>query len=72
MDAHVLPELADTLLQRIDKFGLREVYELERRVSHTVDQMERNGFGIDLVRLDAFIAESTEQAERLKAELEEE
>jgi DNA polymerase-1 len=72
MDAHILPALADTLLQRIDKFGLREVYELERRVSHAVDQMERNGFGIDLVRLDAFIAESTEQAERLKAELEEE
>src|SRR5215203_6885588 len=72
LDAHVLPELADTLLRKIDRAGLRKVYELERRVSHAVDQMERNGFGIDLVRLDAFIAESTEQAERLKAELEEE
>jgi len=72
LDAHVLPELADTLLRKIDRAGLRKVYELERRVSHAVDQMERNGFGIDLVRLDAFIAESTEQAERLKEELEEE
>jgi DNA polymerase I len=72
LDAHVVPELAETLLQRIDRFGLREVYELERRVSHAVDQMERNGFGVDIVRLEEFIHESTEQAERLKAELEEE
>src|SRR5215208_61244 len=69
-DAHVLPELADTLLRKIDKAGLRKVYELELRVSHAVDQMERNGFGVDIARLAEFIAESTEQAERLKAELE--
>jgi DNA polymerase I-like protein with 3'-5' exonuclease and polymerase domains len=72
LDAQVLPDLADTLLRKIDRAGLRKVYELERRISHAVDQMERNGFRIDLVRLDAFIAENTEQAERLKAELEEE
>src|SRR5215203_5292542 len=70
LDAHVLPELADTLLRKIDKAGLRTVYELERRVSHAVNQMERNGFGVDIARLAEFIAESTEQAERLKAELE--
>src|SRR5215204_3969247 len=39
LDAHVLPELADTLLRKIDKAGLRTVYELERRVSHAVAQM---------------------------------
>jgi DNA polymerase I len=46
------------------------VYELERRVSYAVDQMERNGFGIDEERLQAFIERTTEEAERLKAELE--
>jgi DNA polymerase I-like protein with 3'-5' exonuclease and polymerase domains len=69
-DAHVLPELADTLLRKIDKAGLQRVYEPELRVSHAVDQMERNGFGVDIARLAEFIEESTEQAERLKAELE--
>src|SRR5215203_3310887 len=72
LDAQVLPDLADTLLRKIDRAGLRKVYELERRISHAVDHMERNGFGIDIARLAEFIEESTEQAERLKAELEEE
>jgi DNA polymerase I len=55
-DAHVLPELASVvLLKKLEKAGLMEVYELERRVSYAVDQMEKNGFGIDLDKLDAFI-----------------
>jgi DNA polymerase I len=54
-DAHVLPELASVLLKKLEKAGLMEVYELERRVSYAVDQMERNGFGIDPDKLDAFI-----------------
>ena len=70
MDAHVMPELADTLMRKIEKAELRKVYELELRVSHAVDQMERNGFGVDIARLAEFIEESTQQAERLKAELE--
>jgi DNA polymerase I len=72
LDAHVLPELADKLLAKIERAGLRDVYDLELRVSHAVDHMERNGFGVDIARLAEFIEESTEQAERLKAELEEE
>src|SRR3954467_13012654 len=43
LDAAVLPELADTLLKRIDRAGLRKVYELELRVSHAIDAMERRG-----------------------------
>src|SRR5829696_742023 len=61
--SHSLQAVVKRELKReLDKTELRKVHELERRVSHAVDQMERNGFGIDLVRLDAFIAESTEQA----------
>src|SRR5215208_3419324 len=71
-DAAVLPELASVLLRKIERAGLERVYDLELRVSHAVDQMERNGFGVDIARLAEFIEESTEQAERLKAELEEE
>src|SRR5215217_5876817 len=71
-DAAVLPELASVLMRKLERADLKRVYELELRVSHAVDQMERNGFGVDIVRLEEFIAESTEQAERLKAELEEE
>jgi DNA polymerase-1 len=71
-DAAVLPELASVLMRKIERAGLKRVYELERRVSYAVDQMERNGFGVDIARLAEFIEESTEQAERLKAELEEE
>lgn len=34
LDAAVLPKLADTLMRKIDRAGLRNTYELERRVSH--------------------------------------
>src|SRR5215217_7660079 len=68
-DAAVLPELASVLLRKIERAGLERVYDLELRVSHAVDQMERNVFGVDIARLAEFIEESTEQAERLKAEL---
>jgi hypothetical protein len=71
-DAHVLPELAEALLKKLKRAGLMEVYELERRVSYAVDQMERNGFGVDLDKLDDFIEANTEKAEQLKAELEKE
>jgi DNA polymerase-1 len=70
LDAQVLPDLASDLLRKIDRAGLGKVYELERRVSHAVDRMERNGFGVDLERLNAFIEKTTEEADRLKAELE--
>src|SRR5215203_6027867 len=70
MEAHVMPELASVLMRKIERAGLQRVYDLELRVSHAVNQMERNGFGVDIARLAEFIAESTEQAERLKAELE--
>jgi DNA polymerase-1 len=69
-DAHVLPELAEALLGRIDKAGLREVYELERRVSHAVAEMERNGFAINEEKLGPLVEGVTADSERLKAELE--
>ncbi len=33
-DAVVLTKLADTLMRKIDRAGLRKTHELERRVSH--------------------------------------
>jgi DNA polymerase I-like protein with 3'-5' exonuclease and polymerase domains len=69
-DAAVLPELADTLLRKIEKAGLRDVYELELRVSHAVEAMERNGFAINEARLAPLVEEVTADAVRLKAELE--
>jgi DNA polymerase I-like protein with 3'-5' exonuclease and polymerase domains len=69
-DAHVLPDLAETLLAKIERAGLRDVYELERRVSYAVDAMQRNGFAINEARLAPLVEEVTADAERLKAELE--
>jgi len=45
-DAHVLPELAERLLGKLEQAGLGEVYELERRVSPAVDAMQKNGFAV--------------------------
>jgi|SRR5215208_1473252 len=69
-DAHVLPELADKLLPRLAKAGLLDVYKLEVRVSHAVAAMERNGFAINVAKLDPLVEEVTEQAETLRAEFE--
>jgi DNA polymerase-1 len=69
-DAMVLPELFDRLMEKIEKAGLRDVYELELRVARAVDQMQRNGFAVNVAKLDPLVEEVTEQAERLKAELE--
>jgi DNA polymerase-1 len=69
-DAAVLRPLSEALLEKIEDAGLREVYELERRTSHAVDAMERNGFGIDEGRLHSFIEGTREEAKQLKAELE--
>jgi DNA polymerase-1 len=66
----VLPELADKLLPRLAKAGLLDVYKLEVRVSHAVAAMERNGFAINVAKLDSLVEEVTEQAETLRAELE--
>jgi DNA polymerase-1 len=71
-DAAILPKLAETLMRKVERAGLKRVYELERRVSHAVDAMQRRGAAIHTDRLEAMIEESTEQAERLKAELTEE
>src|SRR5215208_1279681 len=71
-DAHVLPELAERLLGKLEQAGLGEVYELERRVSPAVDAMQKNAFAVNEAKLDPLVEEVTEQAERLKAELEEE
>ena len=71
-DAHVLPDLAETLMGKIERAGLRDVYELERRVSHVVAAMERYGVAIHTDRLEAMIEEATQKAETLKAELAEE
>ena len=69
-DAHVLPELADKLMPRLAKARLLDVYALEVRVSHAVAAMERNGFAVNVAKLDPFVDEVTEHAETLKAELE--
>jgi ribonuclease D len=69
-DAKVMPALAAALLSRVDRAGLRKVYELERRVSHAVAAMERRGVAIHVDRLDEMTEEATERAERPKAELE--
>jgi len=69
-DAMVLPELYDQLMSKIDKAGLRRVYDLEVRVARAVDQMQRNGFAVNVAKLDPLVEEVTEQAERLKDELE--
>jgi DNA polymerase-1 len=71
-DAAVLPEHAATLMRKIERAGLKKVYELERRVSYAVDAMQRRGAAIHTDRLEAMIEEATERAERLKAELTEE
>ena len=71
-DAAVLPKLAGTLLRRIDRAGLRKVYELELRVSHAVAAMEERDVAVHRDRLEALIEEYTEKATRLKAELTEE
>jgi DNA polymerase I len=69
-DAHVLPELAEKLLPRLAKARLLDVYKLEVRVSHAVNAMQRNGFAVNEAKLAPLVVEVTEQAERLKAELE--
>jgi DNA polymerase-1 len=71
LDAIVLPRIAEKLMVRIDEAGLREVYELERRVSHAVAAMERNGFAIREDRLKNFIAGKGQDAAQLRADLEE-
>src|SRR5215212_10429638 len=71
-DAVVLPQLAATLMRKIERAGLKKVYELELRVSHAVDAMQRYGVAIHVDRLDEMIKDATEQATRLKAELTEE
>jgi DNA polymerase I-like protein with 3'-5' exonuclease and polymerase domains len=47
-------------------------YELERRLRPAVHAMEQTGVAVHTDQLEALIEESTEKAERLKAELAEE
>src|SRR5215210_353240 len=68
LDAAVLPQLAATLMRKIERAGLKKVYELELRVSHAVHAMERRGVAIHTDRLDEMTEEATERAELLKAE----
>jgi DNA polymerase-1 len=69
-DAKVMPKLAEALMRKIERAGLKKVYELELRVSHAVAAMERRGVAIHVDQLDATTEEATEKAEALKAELE--
>jgi ribonuclease D len=68
-DARIFPKLAETLLRKIDRAGLREVYELELRVSHAVEAMHSRGVAVHREKLEEITREATEKAERLKAEL---
>jgi len=68
-DAGIMPELADKLMGKLTRVGLKDVYDLERRVTFAVDAMERNGFAVNVEKLAPLVEESTEAAERLKAEL---
>jgi DNA polymerase I len=72
LDAAILPPLFETLMRKIDDAGLREVYELEKRVARAVDQMERNGFAINESRLHEFIEGTKHEAAQLRKELEDE
>ena len=72
IDSAVLPELAEIMLNRIDKAGLRKTYELELRISHAVNAMERYGVAMHREKLEQMITEATEEASRLKDELAEE
>jgi DNA polymerase-1 len=69
-DALYTAQVADRLLRKIDEAGLRKVYELERRVAHAVDAMERNGFAVNEEALQAFIDRTAARANELKAKLE--
>src|SRR5215213_10176176 len=71
-DAAILPRLAQTLMRKIERAGLKWVYELELRISHALHAMERRGVAIHVDQLDEMAEEATERAERLKAELTEE
>jgi len=71
-DAAVLPQLAATLMRKIERAGLKRVYELERRGSYAIDAMQRHGVAIHTYQLDTMTEEATKKAERLKAELAEE
>jgi DNA polymerase I len=66
LDAAVLPRLADKLMGALDDAGLMQVYELERRVSHAVDAMERNGFALHEGRLHNFIEGTKREAAQLR------
>jgi DNA polymerase I len=68
-DAHVMPKLAETLMRKIKRARLTEVYELERRVSHAVHAMQSRGVAVHREQLEQITEEATEKAERLKAEL---
>src|SRR5215218_7061964 len=57
IDAAILPELAEVLLKKINKAGLRKVYELELRVSHAVNAMERYGVAMHREKLEEMIIE---------------
>src|SRR5215212_7421455 len=61
IDAAVLPQLADMLMRKIERAGLKRVYELERRVSYAIDAMQRHGVAIHTDQLDAMTEEATEQ-----------
>ena len=54
-DAIVLPELYERLMSRIEKSGLKAVYDLEVRVGRAVDQMERNGFAVNEAKLEPLV-----------------
>jgi DNA polymerase I len=68
-DAHVPVDVAERLLEKLDEAGLMQVYELERRVSHAVDAMERNGFALHEARLHEFIEATRTEAAQLRKEL---
>src|SRR5215217_6012287 len=70
LDAAVLPQLAATLMRKIERAGLKKVYELELRVSHALHAMQRYGVAIHTDWLDEMTEEATQRAEALKAELE--
>jgi DNA polymerase-1 len=57
-------------MEALGEAGLMEVYELERRVSHAVDAMERNGFALHESRLHNFIEGTKHEAAQLRKELE--
>ncbi|RMF21953.1 MAG: DNA polymerase I [Bacteroidetes bacterium] len=72
-DADITLQLAQVLRPRLEKEGLRELYDtLERPLIHTLIEMEYNGIRVDTDMLKAYSRELSQEIRRLEKEVIEE